>query len=289
MKIPTKKLKNGFEIPVYGIGTWQMGGRHTRDFQNNDRADIAAIKAAITLGVTHIDTAEMYAAGHAEELINAAIKDFDRSRLFIVSKVSQTNLRYKDVIKAAKASLKRLGTSYLDLYLIHIPNKEIPVEETMQAMDFLIDRGLIKHIGVSNFSIKKLEEAQKYAQNRIVVNQVHYNLVIREVEKKGVLKYCQEHDIMIVGYRPLEKGILAETGNKILMEMVQKYSKTPAQVAINWLISQDNVVTISKTTTLDHLKENLGVVGWEMDKTDVERLKREFPNQREVSNINPLE
>ncbi|MBI2552774.1 aldo/keto reductase [Candidatus Uhrbacteria bacterium] len=288
MTIPTKKLKSGFEMPVFGIGTWQMGGRFERNPENNDAADIAAIRVAIDWGVTHIDTAESYADGHAERLAGEAIKGQDRGNLFIVSKVSDEHLRYDDVIKAARASRERLGTAYLDLYLIHAPNPEIPIRETMRALDTLLDSGLIRHIGVSNFSKERIEEAQSYTKNKIVANQVHYNLIFREPERKGLIQYCQAHDIMFIAWRPVEKGALTKPGTPVLDEMCIKYGKTPAQIAINWLISQPGIVTLAKTTAIEHLKENLGAVGWTMNPADIERLRTEFPNQQDISDTVPL-
>ncbi len=287
MLIPTKKLKNGFELPVYGIGTWQMGGRETYNPENDDRADINAIKAAIDEGVTHIDTAEIYAEGHAEKIVGEAIKGHDRQKLFIVSKVQFIHLsKYEDVIQAAKDSLKRIGTDYLDLYLLHRPSPNI--RETMRAMDDLIKQGLIRNMGVCNLNIEEFDEAQACTKNKIVINQLHYNVKYREMEKRGLLSYCQKNDVMLVAWRPLQKGIILDEETNILTEMAEKYHKTPAQIAINWLISQDNVVTLSKTTSIGHLKENLGAVGWEMDLEDVERLRKEYPDQVFVSDAVPL-
>src|SRR3989344_7065137 len=121
MNIPVKTLKSGFSMPVFGFGTWQMGGRHERDPQNDDEADVRAIKVAIDAGITHIDTAESYSAGHAEELVAEAIKGYDRSKLFIVSKVKPEHLAPDDLLAACENSLKRLQTDYLDLYLLHHP------------------------------------------------------------------------------------------------------------------------------------------------------------------------
>lgn len=286
MNIPVKKLKNGFTMPVYGLGTWQMGGRWEKNFEN-DAADINAIKKAIDLGITHIDTAEVYGNGHAEELIAEAIKDYDRKKLFLVSKVYTNHLSYDNVIKSARNSLKRLQTPYLDLYLTHGYNPDIPVKETMRAMDALADEGLVKNIGICNYLKEHIQEAQSYAKHKIVAAQIHLNLQIREAEKKGVLKYCQDNDIMLIAWRPVQKGKILE--EPILAEMAKKYKKTPAQIAINWLISQKNVVTLSKTTNVDHLKENLGAVGWETSKEDVEKLRKDFPNQQNISNAVPLE
>lgn len=288
MKIPTKKLKNGFEMPVFGLGTWQMGGRETHNLQNDDKKDIVAIQEAIKLGVTHIDTAENYADGYAETLIGLAINGLERSKLFIVSKISPQNLKYEDVLVSCIASLKRLQINYLDLYLIHSPNSEVPIDETLKAFDKLVAEGLVKNIGVSNFRTERLKEAQNVTRNKIVVNQVYYNLVIREPEHEGLLTYCQQNDVFLEAYRPLEKGVMLSQTVSILDDIAKKYGKTPAQVAINWLVSHKNVITLSKTSTIDHLKENLGAIDWQMDKEDVEKLRQDFPNQKEKAEVLPL-
>jgi diketogulonate reductase-like aldo/keto reductase len=289
MNIPTKTLNNDFSLPVFGLGTWKMGGVMEKDNKNDDEADIQAIKNAIDAGITHIDTAELYANGYSEELIKKAIANIDRSKLFIASKVSRVNQEYSQVKISIKGSLKRLGLDYLDLYILHAPSRDFPIEETMKAMDELKAEGLIKNIGVSNFTVKQMERAQKATKNKIVVNQVHYNLIVREVEDRGILDYCQKNDILLMAWRPLQEGELTKSGISILDEMANKYQKTPAQVAINWLISQKNVIAISKMRNPDHLKENIGAVGWEMEKEDIEYLREKFPNQLKVSNTVPLE
>lgn len=288
MKIPTKKLKNGFEMPVYGLGTWEMGGRKEADPNNDDKADVDAIKYAIDSGITHIDTAENYANGHSEELVGEAIKGYDRSKLFIVSKVGRTKLKYDDLIQSANESLHRIGTEYLDLFLIHAPSLEIPIEESMRAMNKLYSEGKIKNIGVSNFTVERFVEAQKYSASKIVANQLHLNLKYRETEKRGLIKFSQENDVLFVAWRPVQKGIILDRSIKIIDDMCNKYGKTPSQIAINWLISQDHIVTLSKTRSRQHLDENLGALGWQMDTMDVERLRVEFPDQQDVSDAVPL-
>ncbi|MDB5182560.1 MAG: hypothetical protein JWO47_344 [Candidatus Saccharibacteria bacterium] len=287
MKIPLKTLKSGFSLPVYGLGTWEMGGRMEPDY-SKDEAQIQAIKNAIEHGITHIDTAEMYGAGHAEELIAEAIKVYDRSKLFITSKVIGFNQSYENVLHSCEESLKRLGTEYLDLYLLHrFPDPGLDIKETMRAMDKLVADGKVKHIGVSNFTVPRLKAAQECTTNKIVCNQVHYSLEYREIVEKGVLEYCQENDIFIVAWGPLSKGALEDA--EILHKMAEKYHKTPYQVALNWVLAQKNVITIPKTTSLEHLKENLGSIGWEMDPDDIDKLTKEFPNQKVVSNRVPLD
>jgi diketogulonate reductase-like aldo/keto reductase len=255
-KIPVKTLDCGFSMPVFGLGTWLMGGKLERDFDNDDKADVEAIKNAIDSGVIHIDTAEAYADGYSETLVGQAIAGYKREDLFLVSKVHKENLNYDDLINSAKNSLKRLKTNYLDLYLLHQPNLEIPIKETMKAMDLLKKEGLIRNIGVSNFSKERLDEAQTCTNNKIVVNQVHFNLRFRESQRKRLLDYCQKNDVMLIAWRPFGKGLLLEDKNDLMNELCQKYNKTQAQVGINWLIYQKNVVTLSKMRNKNHLEEN---------------------------------
>ncbi len=288
MNIPNKTLINGFSMPVFGLGTWGMGGRKERDVDNDDQADIVAIQNAVDAGITHIDTAESYANGYTEELVGKAIKDYDRSSLFIASKVREVNLAYDDVLAAVERSLKRLETDYLDLYYIHKPSLSIPIIETMKAMDRLKEEGLIRNIAVSNFSVERFEQAQQVSANKIVANQLHLNLKYREPERKGLVTYCQENDVLLVAWRPVQKGLFAQEENSLLKEICDKYKKTPLQVAINWLISQKNIVTLSKTRTKEHLEENLGALGWEMSSEDIKLLYKEFPDQQDFSDAEPL-
>lgn len=288
MLIPTKKLTNGFEIPVFGLGTWLFGGDSVRNPENDDRGQIQAIVQAIESGITHIDTAENYAEGHSEELVGKAIADFDRKNLLIVSKIDKLHLRYEDVLTACRASLKRLNSEYLDLYLIHAPNDEVPLSETLRAMDKLVAEGLVKNLGVSNFTTRRFVEAQKLTKNKLVVNQVYYNLSVREPENEGLLAYCQRNDVILEAYRPFDKGVLLDNTPEVIMGMSNKYHKTFSQIALNWLISQKNVITISKITSLEHLNENLNALNWTMDKEDIETLRKLFPNQIERSDRLPL-
>lgn len=286
MNIPSKKLKNGFKLPVYGMGLWQVGGRTEPD-TSRDEEEIKTIRAALDTGITHIDTAESYGVGHAEELLGVALQGYDRKKLIIASKVSAWNQTYDGVHRSFEASLKRIGTDYIDLYLLHrYPETGIAIEETMRAMDDLVEQGAVKNIGVCNMTPNRFDVAQKNTKNKLVCNQVHYNVQYREIENKGVLKHCQENDVMLIAWRPVQKGVLPQAS--LIDELAKKYSKTPTQVVINWLISQDHVVTISKTSHLEHLKENLGAAGWNMNADDIERIRKEFPNQQPISDAVPL-
>ncbi len=287
MEIPVKTLKSGLSMPVFGLGTWSMGGTTQRDPRNNDEADVAAIRRAIDAGVTHIDTAEMYADGHAENLVCEAIKGYAREKLFIVSKVSPWNLRISNLRKSCEASLRRLGIDQLDLYLIHKPDPATPIEETMGVMNRLVDDGLVKHIGISNFSVKRSEDARRASKHPIVANQLHLNLKFRETEQNGLLEDCVKNDQFFIAWRPID-DLQGMADVPIMQEMCEKYDKTPAQIAINWLIAQPNVITLAKMRSPEHLAENLGAVGWTMELEDVEKLRGEFPDQKAVSDAVPL-
>jgi diketogulonate reductase-like aldo/keto reductase len=287
MNIPVKKLQSGFELPVYGLGLWEMGGRTETD-TTNDAADIAAIDAAIKAGVTHIDTAESYGAGHAEELLAQALKLHDRSKLIIASKVSAWNQGYDGVLRSFEATLKRLDTDYLDLYLLHrYPEPGIDIADTMRAIDRLVTERVVKNIGACNLTPRRFDEAQRHSGNKLVCNQVHYNVQYREAEAKNVLQHAQANDVMLVAWRPIQKGSLPNT--PLLNDLAAKYNKTPLQIAINWLISQGNVATIAKTTSLEHLQENLGALDFTMTADDIEKIRQDYPDKKYLSDAVPLD
>ncbi|KKS05003.1 MAG: hypothetical protein UU82_C0002G0011 [Candidatus Nomurabacteria bacterium GW2011_GWC2_41_8] len=275
-------------MPVFGLGTWQMGGRKEHDLDNDDEADILSIRTAIDSGITHIDTAEIYANGYSEILLGKAIKGYDRSKLFLVSKVHAENMSYENVINSCKKSLERIETAYLDLYLLHRHNPDLDLKQTIKALDYLVEQDLVKNIGVANFNKEFLAEAQSYTKNKIVCNQVHYNLEFREPEVTSLLNYCQNNDVFLVAWRPVGKGNLLENIPSIVKEMCDKYQKTPAEIAINWLISQPYILTLSKTRNIEHLRDNLNAIGWEMEQNDIEKLRKEYPNQKNISDTVPL-
>ena len=280
MVIPIKKLRNGFEMPVFGLGTWAFG-----ENPSERQKEIDLIKKAVDLGITHIDTAEVYGHGEAEKVVGEAIKGMDRKRLFLVSKVYGNHLGYEDLINSFNYSTERMGVEYLDMYLLHRYNPSVPLKETMTAMDYLYEHGLIKNIGISNYTVNQTIEAIKNSKNKVVANQLHLNLKYREAEKKGLLKYCQDEDMMFIAWRPLKN---IDLKNQLVLEMSKKYSKTPTQIALNWLVSQKNVVTLSKTSHIEHLKENLGSFDFKLEAEDVELLRNSYPNQEYVSNVVPL-
>jgi len=273
--------KTGESVAAIGLGTWNMGGRESPDYRDDERL-IEAIRYAVELGMNHIDTAEMYAAGHAEELVGEAVKQFSRDEVFIATKVWPSNLRYEDVIRSCRRSLERLQLKYVDLYMVHWPNPRIPLQETMKAMENLVKDGLIRYIGVSNFDVELLEEAMNaLKREEIVANQVEYSLEVREVERE-LIPFCERNGITVTAYTPLGKGrIPAEAASntprgKILAEMAQRYGKTPVQIALNWVIWRPNVITIPKAARKEHLEENAGAAGWRLTEEDYKRLSAAY-------------
>lgn len=278
--------RTGEKIPEIGLGTWRMGGGSTPD-RSRDKEWIEAIRTAIELGMTHIDTAEMYGAGHAEELVGEAIKGYPREELFIATKVWPTNLRYEAVLRSCEGSLRRLGLKYVDLYMIHWPSEEVPLRETMKALEKLYKDGKVRYIGVSNFSAELLDEARTYLSvTDVVANQVEYSLLNRSVER-DLFGYCKREGITVTAYSPLGRGriateVKADTRlGRALKEVAKKYGKTPIQVALNWVVYQDFVVTIPKAVSREHLEENAGASGWRLDPSDYEYLSRISSGQGE--------
>ncbi len=270
--------KTDEKIAAIGLGTWRIGGDMTPDY-SADKQAIEAIRYAVRLGMNHIDTAEIYGGGHAEELVGEAVKEFRRDEVFITSKVWHTNLKYDDVLKACERSLRRLRTSYIDLYLIHWPNPSIPLSETMRALERLHDEGKIRYIGVSNFTADLVEEARSYLSHAdIVANQVEYSLYERSIER-DLMPYCSETGVTVIAYSPLGHGrIHRELSSRLdkrmraLREVAERYSKTPIQVALNWVIWHEHVIAIPKSTRREHLEENAGAAGWRLDERDYKLL-----------------
>lgn len=282
-----KTTKSWFSIPVLWLWTWKIWWDMEPDF-SRDQEFIDDIKRSLDMGVDLIDTAELYWKWHSEELVWKAIKGYPRKNLFITSKVFKTNLHYDDLINSAKNSLERIWIDYFDLYLIHSPNDEVDMIETIDAMNYLVDNWFTKNIWVSNFKKERLELAQKNSKAKIVVNQCHYNLIYREPEVSWLTKYCNENDVILQAWRPLQFGEILSKNIELLEDLSKKYWKTISQIALNWLISQNNIVTITKMSKIEHIKENLWAIWWKMENNDIELLKNNYPHQESFSDRVPL-
>ena len=264
-------------IPVVGLGTWGIGGEMSPD-PSRDDASIQALKLGLDLEMKFIDTAEMYAAGHSEEVVARALEG-RRDGAFVASKVSPRHFAYDDVLAAAKRSLKRLGLKQMDLYQLHWPSSKIPISETMRAMEKLVSDGLTRYIGVSNFSVEQMKEAQQsLSHEKIVSNQVEFNLIDRSVEAR-ILPYCQKEGLTLIAYSPLGQGKIPRgkgSSFKVLDEVAGKSGKSRNQVALAWVLQHDSVVAIPKAADMGHVKENAEVADWKLDKEDYQKLAKAF-------------
>jgi len=262
-------------IPALGLGTWGYGGKFERDPSTTNQS-IVLIREALKIGYRLIDMAEIYGQGLTEEIVGQAIQGFPREQLYLVSKVWKEHLKYEELIVAVERSLRRLQINYLDLYLIHWPMETVPFAETMPAMEKLVKEGKVRGIGVSNFSVAQLEEAQRcLASIKLVANQIEYNLFSRAAEQE-IIPYCRARGITVISYRPLAKGKIPMNESPLLREIANKYNKTPAQVALNWLIAE-KTVPIPKAGSVAHLQENFGALGWQLATEDTELLRNSFP------------
>jgi len=270
--------KTSVKIPVVGLGTWGMGGFGSRFLGGDDEA-VRALQLGLDLEMRFIDTAEMYGRGHSEEVVAKAVRT-RRNEVFIATKVSPEHLAYDDVLRSATASLRRLQTEYIDLYQVHWPNPSIPIGETMRAMERLVDEGKVRYVGVSNFSVSQTREAQEaLSKHSLASNQVEYSLLDRSIEA-NLLPYCEKEHITIIAYSPLARSLIPKGGRDrkwtVLDEIASKYSKTRAQVALNWLLARRPVVAIPKAASLEHVKENAGAAGWKLTLEDVGVLDEAF-------------
>ena len=233
-----------------------IGGESSPDYAQDARS-LAALRSTLELGYTHFDTAEYYAGGHAEELLGRAVREsgLRREALFITSKVSPSHLHYADVLQSCENSLLRLGMDYLDLYLIHWPTRYMKLAETFHALNQLVAEGKVRHLGVSNFNLKLLQEATAFSETRLLTNQVSYSLPDRTCVENGVLAYCQVHDILLTAYSPVKRRFIR--GNKPLQALARARGCTPQQFALAWLVNQPRVITIPMSLNPQHQAENL--------------------------------
>ncbi len=261
------------------------------------------IRRALDLGINLIDVAEIYHRGRSEEIVGESIRD-RRDEVIIKTKVARDHLKYDEVLKAADGSLKRLGVDVIDLYLVHHPNPSVPIKETMRAMERLIDEGKVRYIGVSNFNVSLVEEAQEsLSKHEIVANEVKYNLIEREIEE-ALLPYCKKENISIIAYSPLARGLLTGKFSRdsiperhwrrrdplfqepnfsralelinVLQRIARAHDKTPGQVALNWLASKPEVIPIFGASNISQVEENCGAIGWRMSDEDLRMIEMAY-------------
>ena len=238
-----------------------------------DESAVAVLRRGIDLGMTHIDTAEMYGNGRTEEIVGRAIAG-RRAEVFLTSKVLPSNASYEGTLRACERSLQRLGTDYLDLYLLHWAGSH-PIEETMRAMEKLAADGKVRFFGVSNFDWPELQEAERAAgKGRLASNQVLCHLRDRGIERR-LAPYCKERGIAVVAYSPF--GRAQPPRSPVLEEIAKRHGRTVRQVVLRFLTRDENIFTIPKTSRLERVAENAGGVGWELAPEEIAAIDRAFP------------
>jgi diketogulonate reductase-like aldo/keto reductase len=277
--MPYVEFSGGEKVPAYGLGTWRMAESRSR------RADeIAALRQGVELGMTLIDTAEMYASGGAEELVAEALAP-QRDTLFIVSKALPENASRRKLPVACDNSLRRLKTDRIDLYLLHWRGS-VPLGETAEAMQKLVDAGKIRHWGVSNLDREEMEEITSSGTAApCASNQILYNLSRRGPEF-DLLPWQRQQKISVMAYSPIDQGRLLRNG--ALKAIGARHDASPAQVALAWLIRQDNMITIPKAGTAAHAQENYNALGVKLTKQDLDELDRAFPPPKSAQPLGML-
>ena len=265
------KLPSGETVPALGVGTWMMGER-----PRAAAAEIAALRLALDLGMTLIDTAEMYGNGGAERLIGEAIAG-RRDEVFLVSKVLPENATRQGTITACEESLERLATDRIDLYLLHWRGR-VPLAQTLAAFAALQQAGKIRYWGVSNFDAADMAELAALPQGGgCATNQVLYNLSRRGIEHE-LLPWCQDRRIPIMAYSPVEQGRLL--GHRALTGIARRHDATPAGIALAWLLSQPGVMAIPKASDPAHVRDNRAALDLRLTPEDIAELDRAFPAPR---------
>jgi len=264
----TTKLPSGKSVPVLGQGTWYMGDQPSRR-----TAEIATLREGLDLGLTLIDTAEMYGDGLSEELVGEAIKG-RRDEVFLVSKVLPSNASRNGTIAACERSLRRLGTDCIDLYLLHWRGRT-PFAETIAAFEQLQDAGKIRHWGVSNMDVHDMKEIDRAAGGEAIsTNQVLYNLTRRGIAF-DLLPQAQDRKLPLMAYSPIEQGRLAHYPE--IQDIADRHYATPAQVALAWVLRQEGVIAIPKASSVEHVRANHAALQLELTAEDLEELDAAFP------------
>jgi len=253
MSIPTLEMTSGYQVPQLGLGTWRLWGEEC----------VRVTKLALQMGYRHIDTADLY-ENHAE--VGRAIADFDRSQLFLTSKVHTQDLHRQDVIRVCNSALQDLHTDYIDLFLIHWPNFSIPLEETFSALEQLAGQGKFRSVGVSNFNVALLEDSLRDTNLPISNNQIEFHPLLYQ---PTLLNFCHRQDITVTAYCPLARGRALENG--VIADLATNYSRTRSQICLRWLI-QKGAIVIPKASSEAHLRENMEIFNWDITSEDEQRI-----------------
>ncbi len=276
------KTKSNKAVHPIGIGTWGISSfnntanadskyRGVEPVYGNEEEEIEAIRYSITQGQNHIDCAEMYGGFYTDEVVGRAIAGLNRTDLFVADKLWKTSVSTGTVRGTVEKMLKKLGTDYLDLLYIHAPWEDAPWEEAIPQIDELIDEGIVRGFAVSNFTVEQMQRAMELSRHTLVANQVHYNALYKDEADETFVKFCQENDIAIVAYRPVERQEVLH--NETIQQIAKSNDATSAQVAISWLLAK-GALPIPKATKKEHIDENLEALNLQLTTEEIEQLDR---------------
>lgn len=268
--------KTSLRLAAIGQGTTQTGGYAAKS-NEKDRQRIEVLRLGLELGMNFIDTSELYGGGHAEEIVGEAVKGI-RQQVFLASKFNPEHNTYQGVIRAAEGSLRRLQTDYLDLYQAHWPNPQVPLQETLGAMQTLVQHGKVRYIGVSNFTPGELRAARSLGMAAEISScQMEYNLFERTMENE-MFPYCQREGVTILAYSPLDRGAGLKNGPrlKLMQALAEKYEKTVAQITLRWLLSHPSVIALVKSASREHTQENAEAMCFDLLDEDLDQIDRLF-------------
>lgn len=276
------KTKSGKTLFPVGIGTWNIASVFNADptakykgaepSYGNEEAEIEAIRYSISKGQNHIDCAELYGAFYTDEVVGRALSGLKREDLYIADKLWKTSVGKGLVRPSVEKMLKKLGTDYLDMLYIHAPWEEINWQEAIPQIDELIDEGIVRDFGVSNFTVADMQTAQTIAKHPIVANQMNYNVLYKDEVDETFRNYCQEHNIQLVAYQPIKRQEVLD--NKTIQEIAEVHKASLAQVALAWLIAQ-GALPIPKAVKQEHIDDNILAVDLQLGERELNRLSQE--------------
>jgi 2,5-diketo-D-gluconate reductase B len=274
------KTKSGKAVFPIGVGTWNVSSiinpansaskyKGVEPVHGNEEQEIEAIRYSISKGQNHIDCAELYGGFYTDEVVGRALAGQNREDLYIADKLWKSSLAKGNVRPTVEVMLKKLGTEYLDMLYIHAPFDDAPWEEAIPQIDALIDEGIVRDFGISNFNVKQMKRAMSLTKLPVIANQMNYNVLYKDEVNQAFLDFCKENNIQLVAYQPIKRQEVLD--NEIIQRIAKVHNSTPAQVAIAWLLNQ-NALPIPKSTQKSHIDENLQAIYLELTPKEIVEL-----------------
>lgn len=260
--------RSGKKVYPIGIGTWGVGGTWEKQ-EGNELESIKNINYAISLGLNHIDSGQIYGGGYTDEILGKVITNSNREDLFLANKVWETHVGKNMVEKAVQSMLAKLNTKYLDMLYIHKPWEDFPWREAIPQINSLIDKKVVRYFAVSNFNLTQLKEANKLSKHSIAANQIYFNAISKSELTDDLYSYCAKNNIQIIAYRPLERTLLLK--NNTVKKIAKKHNSSSAQVALAWILNRQ-VWPIPGISSPQHSNENIKSLNIKLSKKEVEEI-----------------